>query len=119
MLAWRGKGRDDLLAALRGKTAGPPAGGPRPEAAGTSPALALLSDVTGAPLEEALADFWSPGLSQARLRALPASPATPPDLLMRISDPPPLQVRGADLRDLLTAAYARLAAPEADPAGEK
>jgi uncharacterized Zn finger protein len=119
MLAWRGKGRDDLLAALRGKTAGPPAGEPRPEAAGTSPALALLSDVAGVPLEETLADFWSPGLSQARLRALPASPATPPDLLMRISDPPPLQVRGADLRDVLTPAYARLAAPEADPAGEK
>jgi hypothetical protein len=38
---------------------------------------------------------------------------------MRISDPPPLQVRGADLRDVLTPAYARLAAPEADPAGEK
>ena len=115
MLAWRGKGREDLLAALRGKTAPPAgglsAGGARPEAAGTSPALALLSDVTGAPLEEALADFWSPGLSQARLRALPASPATPPDLLIRISDPPDLQVRGTDLRDLLAPAYASLAAP--------
>jgi uncharacterized Zn finger protein len=119
LLAWRGKGREDLLAALRGKTGGPPAGGPRPEAAGTSPALALLSDVTGAPLEETLADFWSPGLSQARLRALPASPATPPDLLIRISDPPELQVRGTDLRDLLIPAYTRLAAQETDPASEK
>ena len=118
MLAWRGKGRDDLLAALRGKTAGPPARGPRPEAAGTSPALALLSDVTGVPLEETLADFWSPGLSQARLRALPASPATPPDLLIRISDPPELQVRGTDLRDLLLPAYVRLAEAEADTAGQ-
>ena len=120
MLAWRGKGRDDLLAALRGKTAGPPssgppAGGARPAAAGTSPALALLSDVAGVPLEETLADFWSPGLSQARLRALPASPATPPDLLLRISDPPDLQVRGTDLADLLTPAYTRLAAPDATP----
>jgi uncharacterized Zn finger protein len=119
MLAWRGKGREDLLAALRGKTANPPAGGAAggaaPEAAGTSPALALLSDVTGAPLEETLADFWSPGLSQARLRALPASPATPPDLLIRISDPPDLQVRGTALRDLLTPAYTSLAAAEANP----
>jgi hypothetical protein len=81
----------------------------------TSPALALLSDVTGAPLDETLADFWSPGLSQARLRALPASPATPPDLLIRISDPPDLQVRGTDLRDLLTPAYTSLATPDADP----
>ena len=101
-----------------GKSAGPPAGGPRSEAAGTSPALALLSDVTGVPLEETLADFWSPGLSQARLRALPASPATPPDLLIRISDAPELQVRGTDLRDLLIPAYARLAEAEADPASE-
>jgi uncharacterized Zn finger protein len=123
MLAWRGKGRDDLLTALRGKTAGPPSGGPpaggaRPAAAGTSPALALLSDVAGVPLEETLADFWSPGLSQARLRALPASPATPPDLLLRISDPPDLQVRGTDLADLLTLAYTRLAAPDATPPTE-
>jgi uncharacterized Zn finger protein len=124
MLAWRGKGREDLLAALRGKTAGPlaggvPAGGARPEAAGTSPAQALLSDVTGSPLEETLADFWSPGLSQARLRALPASPATPPDLLIRISDPPDLQVRGTDLRDLLAPAYTSLAVPKAEQPGEE
>jgi len=117
MLAWRGRGRDDLLAALRGKTAGPPAGAARPPVAGTSQSLALLADVTGGPLDEALADFWSPGLSQARLRALPPSPATPPDLLLKISDPPDLQVRGADLRDLLAATYDKLAAPEADAAG--
>ena len=115
MLAWRGKGRDELLAALRG--AGQGAAAAAEEAAadpsGTSPARALLSDVTGVPLSESLADFWSPGLSQARLRTLPASPATPPDLLLRISDPPDLQVRGSSLRDILTPAYARLAEPEA------
>ena len=122
MLAWRGKGRDDLLAALRGKTAVSPAtagAGPPPEVAGTSQALALLADVTGVPPEETLADFWSPGLSQARLRALPPSPATPADLLLRISDPPELQIRGTDLRDLLTPVYAKLAAPEATSASEE
>jgi uncharacterized Zn finger protein len=116
MLAWRGKGRDDLLAALRGPTAVPATTGgarPRPEVAGTSQALALLSDLTGVPLAETLADFWSPGLSQARLRAVPPSPATPPDLLLRISDPPQLQVRGTELRDLLASAYAQLAEQEA------
>ena len=118
MLAWRGKGRDDLLAALRGRTGGPPAsgGGHPPQQTGTSPALALLSDLTATPLGETLGDFWSPGLSQARLRALPASPATPPDLLLRISDPPDVEVRGKSLADLLLPAYARLASP--DPAGD-
>jgi len=119
MLAWRGQGRDDLLAALRGPGAGAPAAAARPAVAGTSQALALLADVTGAPVAEALADFWSPGLSQARLRALPPSPATPPDLLLRIADPPELQVRGIDLRDLLASAYERLAAPEESQENEK
>jgi hypothetical protein len=44
-----------------------------------------------------------------------SGPHTPPDLLLRLSDPPPVQVRGKNLRDLLTPAYARLAA---DPAGD-
>jgi uncharacterized Zn finger protein len=113
MLAWRGKARDDLLAALRGKTAadarglGAPGGADRSAAPG-SPALAVLSDVTARPLEKTLADFWSPGLSQARLRALPPSPATPPDLLLRLSDRLDVQVRGTDLKELIAPAYDHL-----------
>jgi uncharacterized Zn finger protein len=118
MLAWRGKGRDDLLATLRG-SAGPFASDARHEAVGTSHASALLADVTGVPLAETLADFWSPGLSQARLRALPASPATPSDLLLRISDPPAVRVRGVGLHDLLAPAYAQLASPAATEDSEK
>src|SRR6202012_4876550 len=104
MLAWRGKSRDELLAALRGMGARTadgaagsgaagraPASGPSGPSAVVSPALAVLSDVTGQPLEESLADFWSPGLSQARLRALPPSPPTPADLLLRLADPPDVQ----------------------------
>ena len=111
MLAWRGKARDDLLTALRGKP-GPGGGLPaRADArpAGDSPALAILSDVTGKSRDESVAGFWTPGLSQARLRALPASPATPPDLLLRVSEPPPVRVRGQSLRDILTPAYHQLA----------
>ena len=73
----------------------------------------MLDDVTGTPLAGAFADYWSPAMSQARLRVLPSSPATPPDLLLRIADPPQLQVRGTGLREWLAPAYARLAAPEA------
>jgi uncharacterized Zn finger protein len=125
MLAWRGKGRDELLAALRGPTASgkpegaagrAPAGGPAGPAALDSPAMAVLSDLTGQPLEESIADFWSPGLSQARLRATPPSPATPPDLLLRLSEPPPALVRGQQLRDLLTPAYVALTAKQDEPA---
>ena len=128
MLAWRGKSRDQLLAALRatgssgaagGARSGPagraPASDPAGRPARDSPAMAVLSDVTGQPLEESLADFWSPGLSQARLRATPPSPATPSDLLLRLSEPPPALVRGQQLRDLLTPAYAALTAAQDGP----
>jgi uncharacterized Zn finger protein len=109
MLAWRGKGRDDLLAALRGKTSAGSrgVGAERPAAPG-SPALGALADVTGPPLEKTLDSFWSPGLSQVRLRALPPSPAAPPDLLLRISDRLDVQVRGTDLKELLALAYDHL-----------
>ncbi|TVZ03924.1 hypothetical protein EAS64_15940 [Trebonia kvetii] len=123
MLAWRGKGRDELLAALRGRTpAGLGQAGPAPPRGtvqGTSPVTALLADVTGPPLGDCLADFWSPGLSQARLRALPASPAAPPDLLLRLADPPPVQVRGTGLRDILAPVYARLGEQSAEAVQEE
>jgi uncharacterized Zn finger protein len=119
MLAWRGRARADLLAALRGKGAGRAAGlapSDRPARAleGDSPALAALADVTGRAIEDSLTDFWSPGLSQARLRAVPPSPVTPPDLLLRICEPPALEVRGQSLRDLLAPAYLRLAGERDD-----
>jgi uncharacterized Zn finger protein len=111
MLAWRGKRRDELLAALRGKTAPPagsPAAGGRSAVASASPAHDLLDDVTGAPLAESLADYWSPAMSQARLRVLPPSPATPPDLLLRMSDRLDVRVGGTDLKELLAPAYDQL-----------
>jgi uncharacterized Zn finger protein len=103
MLAWRGRGRDALLASLR------LAGGASDEASSASrPVL----DVPAPPLSECLAGFWSAGLSPARLRALPASPATAPDLLLRIFEPPAVLVRGKDLATLLGPAYQRLAADD-------
>jgi uncharacterized Zn finger protein len=94
MLAWRGRGRDELLGALR-----------------RVPARRRVIDVPGPPLEECLGDFWSPGMSPARLRALPVFPDVAPDLLLRMFDPPPVQVRGQDLRDVLAPAYQQLAKP--------
>jgi uncharacterized Zn finger protein len=98
ILAWRGRGREDLLAALR-LTPG-----------SAEPARPLI-DVADRPLAECVSDFWSAGMSAARLRALPPAPATPPDLLLRTFEPPALLVRGTDLPDLLAPAYELLANP--------
>jgi uncharacterized Zn finger protein len=120
LLAWRGRGRDELLAALRQirgagraeETADP--GGPAGAAGASGTARRAGLDVTGQPLAEQLDEFWSPGLSAARLRALPpGSPAAAPDLLLRMFPAPPVRVRNSDLLDVLTPAYHRLAADEA------
>ena len=97
MLAWRGHGREELLTALR-RVGAAEAETPRP-----------VIEVTGRPLAECLDDFWSPGLSPARLRALPAAAVTVPDLLLRSFEPPAIAARGKDLADLLGPAYQRLA----------
>jgi uncharacterized Zn finger protein len=110
LLAWRGKGRDELLAALRQIQAPAPAAPPSP----------ATLDVPARPLAECLEAFWSPGLSPARLRALATAPApAAPDLLLRMFPAPPVQVRGKDLAEVLTPAYYRLAADDAQATGEQ
>jgi uncharacterized Zn finger protein len=110
MLAWRGRDRADLLAALRGPAAGRAGTGgtaAQPGAA-ASPAAAAA-----APLAQCLDRFWSPGVSRARLRAAQATPPVPPDLLLRSAEPPDVQIRGAGLAGLLGPAYQRLAGQDA------
>ena len=117
MLAWRGQDRAQLLAALRGRGgSGPSASSAAAAAAapdlgaGLSPALAALADVPEPAAGQSAAAFWSPGLSPARLAALPQTPSAPPDLLLRLAEPPAVEVRGQSLRDLLTPLYAEFAA---------
>ena len=75
-----------------------------------------MIDVPAPPLGKCLEAFWSPGLSPARLRALTAGPGpAAPDLLLRMFPPPQVQVRGRDLTEVLTPAYHRLAAADAEP----
>ena len=86
MLAWRGKARDEpARRAARqepGRAGGrAPAGGPARRPAGDQPgSRRCSSDVTGAPLAESLADFWSPGAEPgpaARPAAKPRHAARP------------------------------------------
>jgi uncharacterized Zn finger protein len=126
MLAWRGKAREELLAALRriqASGSGPGQSGSGQSGPGrkgpAAGAARTVLDVPAPPLEDCLDGFWSPGLSPARLRALATAPdAGAPDLLLRMFPPPPVQVRGQDLADVLTPAYQRLAADDADDPGE-
>jgi uncharacterized Zn finger protein len=103
ILAWRGRDRDDLLAALRLA---------RRQDDAEDRAARPVIDVTDRPLAECLADFWSPGMSPARLRALPPAQPTAPDLLLRTFEPPRVDVRGTDLSTVLTPAYEQLAVPD-------
>jgi uncharacterized Zn finger protein len=97
VLAWRGRAREPLLDALRG-TADP------------GEAVDPLS-VAEEPLADRLADFYSPAVSLGRLRERPARGGTPPELLLRALDPPPVKVRHIPLIDLLRPVYRDLAAP--------
>jgi uncharacterized Zn finger protein len=97
VLAWRGRGRDALLDALRGTPEPLPAVDP------------LAVDET--PLEDRLADYYTPAISLSRLRERPARVTTPPELLLRALDAPPVKVRHIPLTDLLRPAYRDLAHP--------
>lgn len=91
VLAWRGRDREALLAALRGL----------PEAPSAPDPLAIDDE----PLESRLDDFYSPGISLSRLRERPARVTAPPELLLRALDAPPVRVRHIPLVDLLRPAY--------------
>ena len=125
MLAWRGRGRDELLTALRRiqvQGSGSRASNDGlTEPAGPAPGTARRAgqvniDVPAAPLAECLESFWSAGLSPARLRALATAPApATPDVLLRMFPPPAVQVRGKDLAEILAPAYRGLAATARTP----
>lgn len=122
MLAWRGRGKEDLLAPLRrGRGAGAAAvSGDEGLDESVSATRAVLGDVTGLSLAAAgrnPADFWSAGLSAARLRSLATGEATAetaPDLLLRMFEPPPLKIRNQSLRDVLAPAYEKFAEGSGD-----
>jgi uncharacterized Zn finger protein len=101
MLAWRGEGRDDLLAALRRLT------GPEP-----SVSVQPSASAKDGPQAGNTAEFWASGLSPARLRALPPATVAPADLLLRGFEPPAIEVAGQDLATILRPAYELMASDD-------
>jgi uncharacterized Zn finger protein len=100
VLAWRGHDREQVLGALR-----------------SHPGPAEVMDplaVEEVPLASRLIDFYTPGVSLSRLRERPAHATTPPELLLRALDPPPVRVRHIPLVDLLRPVYRGLADPSAE-----
>lgn len=109
VLAWRGMARDALLDALRGTGDGDHGRTPGP------------LDVTDVPFAERIDDFYESGVSPARLFPSPdtsAGPGSPPDLLLRALDPPPVKARHIPLLDLLRPAYRAFAAGAEDDGGK-
>jgi len=108
MLAWRGKGRADLLAALR-RLSGVRTRETRRDSVPAGDGGRPVAEVTDKPLADCVAGFWSTPLSAARLRALPPATPAPADLLLRSLDPPMITAGGMDLVTLLRPAYSLLA----------
>lgn len=124
MLAWRGRAREELLAGLRARWAGPissgagagPAGGPglargpwaEIDAAASSirPAsgAAVPGSGAGAPAGEVLGRWWSAGPELATVQVRPCAAAVP-DAVLRQLDPTVLELRGSAVADLLRPAY--------------
>ncbi|WP_405151859.1 SWIM zinc finger family protein [Sphaerisporangium sp. NBC_01403] len=95
VLAWRGRGKEELLDALRGIPADDE----------ESPDPLHVEDV---PLGERVNDFYSSPVPLSRLRPRMGNPAAPPELLLRALEPPPVKVRHIPLLDILRPAYREL-----------
>ena len=113
ILAWRGRGRDELLARLRKLRSGAVgASGPvrqsraqrRPDAPTVGAGLAL-ADLVSAPLDDVVDRFWQ---APVPLPLPPPVIETDPDLLLRQLPTPSPLIGGAELADRLRAAYALL-----------
>ncbi|TMR07093.1 hypothetical protein ETD83_02205 [Actinomadura soli] len=92
ILQWNGRGREQLLAALRRGTE-------------TAPDPFEMEDV---PLTAA--GFWTPPSGLGRLRDRPATPPVPPGFVLQVATPPPIRIRRRPLTDVLASVYEALAA---------
>jgi uncharacterized Zn finger protein len=92
ILAWNGRSRDQLMTSLR-----------------RAPLAPAVTPFEETPLTAE--DFWTPPSGLARLRQRPPVPAAPPDILLRLLDPPAVKIRRRALVDVLIPAYEALSKP--------
>ncbi|TDB83394.1 hypothetical protein E1264_28600 [Actinomadura sp. KC216] len=92
ILQWNGRGRRQLLAALR-------------RGAETEPDPFEMEDE---PLTAA--GFWTPPSGLGRLPDRPAMPPVPPGFVLQVATPPPIRIRRRPLTDVLAPVYEALAA---------
>jgi uncharacterized Zn finger protein len=93
VLLWRGKERDDLLTSLRASAPASSSDSPPP--------------VVDAPLEDCVDTYWEPSVSLARLRTHDPAPPSPRDLVLRLAEPPAIDIRRSALVDLLAPVYVK------------
>ncbi|MEX0659840.1 MAG: SWIM zinc finger family protein [Egibacteraceae bacterium] len=105
IFAWRGRGKDELLAGLRARRGG---GAPPPAATADDDAWPT---VAGPPLADWADGFWQAPAPLPDLRGRPR-PGSVADALLRQLDPPEVTVRGVPLDDVLVPAYRALPTEE-------
>jgi uncharacterized Zn finger protein len=123
ILLWRGRGRDQLLAGIRGvaDAAGAAGAAGAPGAAGTLPVGPVsagreLAELPATAASEMLDRFW---VSPVPLPPRPTALDAAPDLLLRQMPGPPATLGGAGLATTLDDAYRRLTRPEDPPATDE
>ena len=97
VLLWRGRDRAALLDGLRSRTA-------------SSAVDDVPPAVADVPLEDCLDHYWEPAVSLTRLQSREPAAPSPADFLLRLQEPPPMQIRRRSLTDILVPAYERLTA---------
>ncbi|MGH8986976.1 MAG: SWIM zinc finger family protein [Acidimicrobiales bacterium] len=112
LLAWRGRGREEVLGELRAlRREGARGAEPESTAGGTEPG-APASEVTTGDGDDLVARFWAAGPDLSGVRVRPEA-AEVPAAVLRLAPRGTISVRGEDLADALAPLYQQIASAAA------